>query len=147
MTQEPFRASECEIGRDGNRIKCANDGSMVFSDRFVSGVRLVDLLNGSGGGGGKPSVTEEVLVTDWVFDHHDQVYDRDFWSVTIYYALIGFNIQVTDQTKVDVLARIILNESPLSIEYIEFDDLQIYEDRIKVVSSSKIHCLLNISTT
>jgi hypothetical protein len=120
---------------------------MVFSDRFVPGVRLVDLLNGNGGGGGKPSVSKEIQVTDWVFDHNDPVYNRDFWSVTLYYSLLGFNIQVTDQTKITILTNLIKTESPLVTEEIEFDDIFIYEDRFKVISSSKIHCVINVSTT
>jgi hypothetical protein len=74
---QSFYVTDVTIGREGNVITYANDGSMVFSDRFVPGVRLVDLLNGSGSeGGGAASITKEVLTTDWGLDHHDPIYNR-----------------------------------------------------------------------
>lgn len=145
---QSFYVTDITIGREGNVITFANDGSMVFKDRFVSGVRLVDLLNGSGGGGtGAASITKEVLLSDWVLDHHDQVYNRDFWTVSLYYALIGFNIQVTDQTKIRATGKLIISTSPLITEDVEFDDILIYSDHLKIVSSNKAHCYINIEST
>jgi hypothetical protein len=144
---QSFYVTDVTIGREGNVITYANDGSMVFSDRFVPGVRLVDLLNGSGSeGGGAASITKEVLTTDWGLDHHDPIYNRDFWTVSLYYALIGFNIQLTDPTKVRATAHLIITTSPLATETIEFDDILTYSDHLKIVSSSKAHCYINVES-
>lgn len=143
---QSFYVTDITIGREGNLITYANDGSMIFKDRYVSGVRLVDLLNGSGNQG-TASVTKEILVGDWAFERHDQVYNRDFWSINIFYALVGFNIQTTVQNKIRATGQLIKTVSPLVTEYIEFDDVLIYNDHLKVVSSNKVHCYVNIEST
>lgn len=143
---QSFYVTDITIGREGNLITYANDGSMIFKDRYVSGVRLVDLLNGSGNQG-TASVTKEIMIGDWSFERHDQVYNRDFWSVNIFYALVGFNIQTTVQNKIRATGQLIKTVSPLVSEYIEFDDVLIYNDHLKVISSNKVHCYINIEST
>lgn len=142
MSQEPFQITECQIGRVGNKITYDDDGSMIFTDRFVSRVRLIDLLNG-GSGGSSSSYTKELLITDWIFERHDNVYDRDFWSASIYYAVVG--ITITDITKIIVDSKLYVS-STVS-ENIEFEDILIMSDHIKIVSTDKVRCYINISTT
>ena len=142
MSHEPLRTSECIIGRDGNKISFSNDGSMVFSDRFVPGVRLIDLLGG--GGSGDTSVTVLINATDWIFESHDPVYSRDFWSITLYYSVIQFNIQTTDPSKLEVSTLLINSLSPISVEPIEFNSILIYGDRLKIISSKKVDSFVTI---
>lgn len=143
---QSFYVTDITIGRDGNGITYANDGSMVFKDRFVSGVRLVDLLNGNENEGAS-SISKEVLLTDWVAESQDQVYNRDFWSVTLYYVLIGFNVQLTDINKLRATGHLITSTAPLVTENIEFHEIMIYPDKLKVISSNKVHCYINIEST
>jgi hypothetical protein len=154
---QSFFVTDITIGRGthgqtediGNVISCDNMGNMVFRDRYINGgigVTLTQLLNGGGGSGGTgDSKTKEVQVGDWQFDRNDPIYNRDFWYVDIYYALIGFPVENLDPKKVRATAKLII--SPTVTEEIEFDDILVYNDHIKVISSSKIHCYVNIEIT
>jgi hypothetical protein len=154
---QSFYVTDITIGRGpqphnpdpGNVISCDNMGNMVFRDRYVgAGATLTQLLNGGGGGtGGGASVTKKVNTTDWVFERTDQVYNRTFWSVTLYFSLIGFTVENLDPTKLRATGRLIITSNPLVTEEIEFDDILIYTDRIKITSSAKAHCYINIEST
>jgi hypothetical protein len=121
-------------------------GNMIFRDRYINagiGVTLTQLLNGGGGTGGA-SKTKEIQIGDWQFDRNDPIYNRDFWYVDIYYALIGFTIETLDPKKVRATVKLIV--SPTIAEDIEFDEIIIYNDHIKAISSNRIHCYVNIET-
>jgi hypothetical protein len=135
---QSFYVSDITIGREGNKISYANDGSMIFSDRYVPYVRLIDLLNNSGGGGGSAAIVREIAVGDWGLDYHDNIYDRDFWSITLTY--IGLGISSPDPDKIRVEGKIILSTSPFIAEKIEFDNIITTSTFIKLTVSSKIHC-------
>jgi hypothetical protein len=143
MAQEPNQVSAIQIGRVGNLITCYNDGSMVLSDRFVPGIRLIDLINGQGAGG-LPALTIEVNTTDWAFNNHDQVYNRDFWKVEFLYADLNMNITPSDISKLAVITFEVTNVSPLNTEEIDFESVLFLSDRIRIISSGKIHSLITI---
>jgi hypothetical protein len=83
MSVESLKISEIEIGLLGNSISSHTDGSMIFRDRLVPGIRLIDLL------GGEvvidPSVTISVSSSDWQFDSYDSLNNRNFYKVNIYF--------------------------------------------------------------
>lgn len=146
MTQDPLKTTEIEIGRKGNTISHDNDGNMVLKDKFVT-VKLADLasnINNNGGSGGKKSFTIEVQSTDWAFERLDSIYNRSFWSVNLYYNVHGVNVDSSDITKFQITTNEIISQSPLVLEDVKFEDIIIYTDRIKIISSSKIHCYINL---
>lgn len=144
MSSEPLQTSEVQIGRIGNKITCYNDGSMVLSDRFVPGIRLVDLINGSGAGG-LPALTIEVNTSDWVLFSYDPVYQRNFWKVEFLYTDLNMGISgPSDISKLVVNPYVVTNVSPLNLEEAKFEDIQFLSDRIRIVSSSRVHSMFTI---
>jgi hypothetical protein len=127
MTENPLLTSEIEIGRKGNRVGTVNDGSMVFSDRFVPLVRLVDLVNN------KLVIIPGTLIEVFVFN-------RNFWKVDLPFA----HIHASDQNKIMVYISQVTSLSPLILENIDVNNTQILEDRIILSSSEKLHCYVNI---
>lgn len=145
MANEPNQVTDIQIGRVGNHISLYNDGSMVFSDRFVPGIRLIDLLNGTGGGSGTPSLTIEVTSTDWIFSSYDQVYNRNFWYIDILYTTLNMGIVAPgDLSRLLVGTFEVTNISPLNTEEIDFENVSFLTDRIRIISSGKIHCLVTV---
>lgn len=63
MPVQPGMFSSLLIGRPGNKIEVHQDGSMVFRDNSVAGVRLIDLLGGTVTI--DPAVFVTVEVSDW----------------------------------------------------------------------------------
>jgi len=43
MIREPFKTTEIQIGKEGNKIYHHPDGDMMFRDDFVPGIKLKDL--------------------------------------------------------------------------------------------------------
>jgi len=151
---QSFYVTDITIGRSnhhgnsdqGNIITCDNMGNMVFKDRYVgAGATLTQLLNGGGGSSTGSSVSKELAVTDWVFERTDSVYNRTFWSYTLYFSSIG--LLVDDTSKLRASGRLIVSTTPLVTEEVEFDDILIYADHIKIISSNKAHCYINIEST
>jgi hypothetical protein len=138
MAVTPIQASEIEVGRQGNRVFYDADGSMCFSDRFVTKVRLIELLQHSGGGSNTKIVS--VADTSWQLDHHDNVYNRDFWNVEFLLTALT----IPNNTTLTVTGLIVVSQVPLITEEVSFDEIQLFSNKLKVISSEKINCFLVI---
>jgi hypothetical protein len=138
MATSPIQASEIEIGRLGNRVFYDADGSMCFADKYVSKVRLVELLKHSGDS--SDSEVVEITTGSWALDHHDNVFNRDFWYVEFILSTLGF----ANDTKLITRGLVVKSPSPLITEEISFDEVLLYSNKIRIISSEKIHCFLII---
>jgi hypothetical protein len=147
MSHEPLKTTEIQIGREDNKISHDNSGNMIFSDRFLQHVTLTDLLNIGGSGGGSASVVKEVDENDWIFDYYDNIYERNFWSYSLFYVTLGSGIENSDKSKIKACCYLKKSTVPYIVEYIELDDILIYTDKIVLKSSSKINCQVNIEYT
>lgn len=75
MPQPPLGVSKIFIGSDNNTISRHADGSMLFSDPFVPGIKLKDLLGGTIII--EPSVLVIVETSDWILDPVYHLYAID----------------------------------------------------------------------
>jgi hypothetical protein len=135
MTASPTQVTDIQIGAPGNHVFYDADGSMCFADKFVSKVRLVELLKH---GNDANNEVVEVPASAWILSHHDNVYDRDFWYVEFNLGTLG----VQNNKKVTTKGLVVISPSPLITEEISFDEVQLYPNKIKIISSEKIHCFL-----
>lgn len=75
MPREDFLTTGITIGRTSNRITAHTDGSMLFSDPYIPGVKLKDLLGGTVVI--DPAIFVEVEITDYtkVIDNGQTFYN------------------------------------------------------------------------
>ncbi len=80
MIREPFKTTEIQIGKEGNRIYHHPDGDMMFRDDFVPGIRLKDLSGLSDTVILDPAIIVEVSDSDWISTIED---NQQVFYVTI----------------------------------------------------------------
>lgn len=136
MSKNPFEVSSILIGRDGNTIAAYNDGSMVFSDRFVPLVRLSDLVAGTSSN--IPAQVIDVATTDWILDHTDTYNGRSFWK--IYVPFTG----LSTLSKVLVNCYQIIATSPEEVKQVTFDEVSVTGSSVKIVSTEKLHIYVTV---
>jgi hypothetical protein len=148
MSVDSLKTSEIEIGLLGNSISNHTDGSMLFRDRLVPGIRLIDLV------GGEvvidPSVTIAVSSSDWQFDSYDSYNNRNFYKVNIYFgyeAGICFASasltpevpwQAQDGNEISVTTTV--DVSGGFIKPITFHEMLISNTQVNITSTEKIDC-------
>lgn len=139
MPQVPLQVTEIKIGREGNNIAAYNDGSMVFSDRFNPLVRLSDLVAGSSAS--VQALTVSILTTDWIFDHTDTIFNRNFWKISVPIASV-----ITNASKVTVSFNKVTLESPLTLEPVMLDNVTITESTVTIISSEQLNLYVSIKS-
>jgi hypothetical protein len=140
MSYQPLRTTELEVGQPNNKISFSNDGSMTFSDRYYTNVRLSDLVGGAGGGSVVYKV--EVNTLNWQEYSVDTENDITYWYTDIVYSNIQMPTNDLEKVRTDI--KLIISTSPFITEDITIHAIQILEDRIKLISTEKIHCIINI---
>lgn len=73
--QQIFKTSGIAIDDLNVKITKHADGSMLFSDNFIPGVKLKDILGGDVVV--EPSVLVQLEVSDWTYDSETQLYGVD----------------------------------------------------------------------
>ncbi len=122
--KDPYLVDSLIIGRSENRIEKHIDGSIIFRDVNVPGVRLIDLL------GGNividPAIYVVVEVADWTL------------SGGLYYINIPHNWNLCYPTLTDVK---IYNTD---YELIDVDTIKVYTNyvTIKVITPMKVYVSL-----
>lgn len=84
--REEFKATEVQIGREGNKIYHHPDGDMVFRDAFVPGIKLKDLAGLSETVILDPAVIVYISEDDWVEVEVD--------SQTMYFVTATHNLNI-----------------------------------------------------
>lgn len=96
---QSFKVSEIEIGMVGNKITANDDGSMVFRDRFVPGVRLVDLLAGSTNSDSLLSIKLAIPSSAWTVNAI--VNNVQMYKVIAYFGYLGGTVYASFNTLPD----------------------------------------------
>lgn len=147
MSVDSLKTSEIEIGLLGNTISNHTDGSMIFRDRLVPGIRLIDLI------GGEvvidPSVTIAVSSSDWQFDSYDS-----FYKVNIYFGYesdICFasttatpDAQWQAQDGNEILVTTTIDVTGGFVKPITFHEILISNAQVKITSTNQIDCNVRI---
>ena len=151
MSNKALQVDEIEIGAIGNSISTHNDGSMILKDRYVPGVRLIDLL------GGEvvidPATIIEVAHTDWIIAYHDNVFNRDFYKIDIYFGYFnnqsGASLanppdsswQTLSGKDISVSADMVVHNK---LSPIQFHSVEISNISATILSTEPVNCFIKI---
>ena len=151
MSKESFLASEIEVGLLGNKISTHTDGSMVFADRFVPGVRLVDLIQGEVVV--DPAIGATVPSSSWQYSYTSDV-GTPIYTVTAYFGYMAgtpsasFTAALVD-TWAETSPQNIFVEGTITngdgtVSPIQFHTIKTSTSSVKIESSEKLTCNIRI---